>query len=72
MLGLWLLMSIQVVSLVMLSWGDNRLEGFTKVEDFLNVCLDGQQHKISPGPESGEFQLVSQSGCFIEALQILQ
>ena len=35
-----------------------RLEEWSEVEDYLDVCRDGRNHKTSPGPESELFGLV--------------
>ncbi|CAH1776898.1 unnamed protein product [Owenia fusiformis] len=34
----------------------NRLSLLKNVDDFMNTCMDGQNHKLQPGPEELQFQ----------------
>ena len=51
--------SFVILTVITALTNSNRLEEWSTVEDFTDVCMDGQQHKTVPGPEAQLFNLVS-------------
>jgi len=49
-----------IISVMVMSACANRLADINTVEGYTDLCLDGKQHKTSPGPEGELFGLVSE------------
>jgi len=54
---LWML--VTMVTEVLVLCEGNRLHGLNTVDNFMNICMDGQSHKSLPGQESELFSKVS-------------
>ena len=59
---------VAIVAAVLLLYNGchgNRLLEFKTAEDYMNVCMDGILHKLTPGPESELFKQVWRIALFL-------